>query len=276
MLMDTEVTISESHEGENHEGEDTGAQNRWESNFVMSPFDSLVIPAGFKLSVLMPVFNEQNTIVEILQRVRAVPVPKEIILVDDGSQDNTREVLEREVIGQMPEVRVWYHRQNCGKGAALRTAITHASGDVCLIQDADLEYDPRDYYQLLKPILEGHADVVYGSRFIGGGAHRIHLFWHSVGNKALTTFSNMMTNLNLSDMETCYKVVRTPLLKSLELRANKFDIEPELTAKLAHASARFYEVPISYAGRDYSEGKKIGWKDGVHALWAILRYRFSS
>ena len=237
--------------------------------FKTAPF---VVPPDFKLSVLMPVFNEQNTIVEILQRVRAVPIAKEIIVVDDGSQDGTRAVLEEHVIGKMPEVQVWYHRRNCGKGAALRTAIAHASGDVCLIQDADLEYDPRDYFQLLEPIVDGRADVVYGSRFIGGGAHRIHLFWHSVGNRALTTFSNMLTNLNLTDMETCYKVVRTPLLKSLSLRANKFDIEPELTAKLARARARFYEVPISYAGRDYSEGKKIGWKDGVHAMWAICRY----
>jgi glycosyltransferase involved in cell wall biosynthesis len=234
---------------------------------------SFVVPPHFKLSVLMPVYNERHTIVEILQRVRAVPVPKEISVVDDGSRDGTREVLEREVIGQMPEVQVWYHRRNCGKGAAVRTAIAQASGDVCLIQDADLEYDPRDYFKLLEPILDGRADVVYGSRFIGGGAHRIHLYWHSVGNRALTTFSNMLTNLNLTDMETCYKVVRTPLLKSLQLSANKFDIEPELTAKLARSRARFYEVPISYAGRDYSEGKKIGWKDGVHALWAICRYK---
>jgi glycosyltransferase involved in cell wall biosynthesis len=271
MLMDTEVGTSDVQKGEAAEVQDTPGES------VMTASSSpLVIPAGFKLSVLMPVYNEQSTIVEILNRVRAVPVPKEIILVDDGSQDETRQVLEREVIGKMPEVRVWYHARNAGKGAALRTAIKHAQGDVCLIQDADLEYDPHDYFQLLKPILDGHADVVYGSRFIGGGAHRIHLFWHSVGNRALTTFSNMLTNLNLTDMETCYKVVRTPLLKSLVLRSNKFDIEPELTAKLAHASARFYEVPISYAGRDYSEGKKIGWKDGVHALWAICRYKFDS
>ena len=234
---------------------------------------TLVLPEGFLLSVLMPVFNEKATVIEIIERVRAIPIPKEIIVVDDGSTDGTRAVLEREVIGKMPEVKVWYHRRNGGKGAAVRTAIRRATGDVCLIQDADLEYDPRDYFQLLEPIVDGRADVVYGSRFIGGGAHRIHLFWHSLGNRTLTTWSNMMTNLNLTDMETCYKVVRRPLLQSLKLRANKFDIEPEMTAKLARAGARFYEVPISYAGRDYAEGKKIGWKDGVQAIWSVVRYR---
>jgi glycosyltransferase involved in cell wall biosynthesis len=233
------------------------------------------LPATFKLSVLMPVYNECRTIREILSRVCAVEVPKEILVVDDGSTDGTRDVLRAEVEGRLPDVRVFYQERNRGKGAAVREAIRHATGDVCLIQDADLEYDPRDYPQLLEPILDGRADVVYGSRFIGGGAHRVHLFWHFVGNQFLTTLSNMFTNLNLTDMETGYKVVRTPLLQSLALSANGFEIEPELTAKLARARARFYEVPISYSGRDYAEGKKIGWKDGVSAIWTIVKYRFT-
>jgi glycosyltransferase involved in cell wall biosynthesis len=236
---------------------------------------TLRLPPHFKLSVLMPVYNEAKTICEILERVRKVAIPKEIIVVDDGSQDGTREVLRDVIERQMSdEVRVIYHERNSGKGAAVRTALSLATGHVALIQDADLEYNPRDYFSLLEPILDGRADAVYGSRFIGGGAHRIHLFWHYVGNKTLTTLSNMFTNLNLTDMETCYKAVRTDLLKSLKLRANRFDIEPEITAKLARARARIYEVPISYSGRDYAEGKKIGWRDGVQAVYCIVKYRF--
>lgn len=231
-------------------------------------------PEGFRLSVLMPVFNERNTVLEIVRRVLAVDVPKELIIVDDFSTDGTRDILQSEVEGKYPEVRVLYHDRNRGKGAALRSAIPEAKGTVTLIQDADLEYDPAEYPVLLAPILDGRADVVYGSRFLGG-PHRVLLFWHYVGNQVLTTLSNMFTNLNLTDMETCYKVCRTELLQSLPLRSNGFDIEPELTAKLAKRHARIYEVPISYSGRDYTEGKKIGWKDGVRALWCIVRFRFS-
>ena len=226
------------------------------------------------LSVLMPVFDERATLEEIIRRVRAVDLPKEIILVDDGSTDGTRDLLRDAIEGHYPEVRVFYHPHNRGKGAAIRTAIAEATGTVCVIQDADLEYDPREYPLLLAPILDGRADAVYGSRFIGGGAHRVHLFWHYVGNQLLTTLSNMLTNLNLTDMETCYKVVKTDLLRSLPLRAERFDLEPELTALLARARARIYEVPISYSGRDYSEGKKIGWRDGVQALFCIVKSRF--
>jgi glycosyltransferase involved in cell wall biosynthesis len=230
-------------------------------------------PPGFRLSVLMPVYNEKPTILEIVRRVRSVEVPKELIIVDDASTDGTTEILREQVEDQWPDVRVFYHERNRGKGAALRTAIPHATGSVSLIQDADLEYDPTEYPVLLNPILDGRADVVYGSRFLGG-PHRVLFFWHYVGNQFLTTLSNMFTNLNLTDMETCYKVCRTELLQSLPLRSNGFDIEPELTAKLAKARARIYEVPISYSGRDYSEGKKISWRDGVRALWCIVRFRF--
>lgn len=268
-------TISNLNDAYSH-----GAPNAQQSStrFEDSEFSW---PPDFKLSVLMPVFNEQNTIEAILDRVFASPIPKEIILVDDGSTDDTRAILRRrlnrnaaENSAENEQLRVFFHHQNGGKGAALRTAISKASGTVCLVQDADLEYDPDEYATLLQPIWDGRADVVYGSRFLGGvGAHRVHLFWHAVGNRALTNFSNACTNLNLTDMETCYKVVKTDLLQSLNLRSNGFEIEPELTAKLAKKHAHIYEVPISYSGRDYSEGKKIGWRDGVRALWAISRYR---
>jgi glycosyltransferase involved in cell wall biosynthesis len=234
----------------------------------------LRLPPGFKLSVLIPVFNEQRTIRAVLQRVEDVGLPLEIIVVDDGSTDGTRAILQAIEQDRHEDIRIFYHERNRGKGAAIRTAIAQATGSICLIQDADLEYDPREYFQLLEPIVDGRADAVYGSRFAGGGAHRVHLFWHKLGNQILTTFSNMLTNLNLTDMETCYKVVRTDLLQALPLRANRFELEPELTAKLAKAGARIYEVPISYSGRDYSEGKKIGWRDGVQAIWCICKYRF--
>jgi len=244
-----------------------------ETSPMIVPERRLHLPPDFKLSVLIPVYNERQTIREVLMRVGAVELPKEIIVVDDGSTDGTRDTL-REIEGEGLEgVRIFYHQRNSGKGAAVRTAISQATGTVCLIQDADLEYDPREYFQLLEPIIDGRADAVYGSRFIGGGAHRVHLFWHYLGNQALTKFSNMLTNLNLTDMETCYKVVRTELLQSLALRSNRFELEPELTAKLARARARIYEVPISYSGRDYSEGKKIGWRDGVQAVWCIVKFR---
>jgi glycosyltransferase involved in cell wall biosynthesis len=231
------------------------------------------IPPDFKLSVLMPVYNEARTILEILDRVMAVKISKEIVVVDDGSSDGTVEVLKKEVENRIEGVRVFYSPRNQGKGAAVRRAIKAATGSVCVVQDADLEYDPEEYFQLLEPILDGRADAVYGTRFMGGGPHRVHLFWHYVGNQILTTISNAFSNLNLTDMETCYKLMRTELAQSLPLRANGFDIEPELTLKLAKAGARIYEVPISYSGRSYSEGKKINWKDGVKALYSIVRYR---
>jgi len=233
----------------------------------------LVIPPEFKLSVLMPVYNEARTIRNIIERVRAVNLKKEIIIVDDGSSDGTVDLLKFEIEDKVPDVRVFYSPRNLGKGAAVRRAIKEATGDVCVVQDADLEYDPQEYFQLLEPIIDGRADAVYGTRFMGGGPHRVHLFWHYVGNQILTTISNAFSNLNLTDMETCYKLMRTELAQSLPLRANGFDIEPELTLKLAKAGARIYEVPISYSGRSYAEGKKINWKDGVKALYSIVRYR---
>ncbi len=228
---------------------------------------------ALKLSVLVPIYNEKDTLLAILERIRAVDINKELILVDDGSTDGTREVLKKDVEGKFPEVTVRYHEHNKGKGAAIRTAINACTGDVAIIQDADLEYDPKEYPMLLKPIIEGKADVVYGSRFLGG-PHRVHLYWHSVFNKMLTTLSNIMTNLNLTDMETCYKVFKTDIIKNINLKSNRFNFEPEITAKIAKSGCRVYEIPISYAGRDISEGKKIGWKDGVSALWTIFKYRF--
>ena len=242
---------------------------------VVSSPRRLTIPPDFKLSVLVPVYNEARTVKDILERVLAVNLKKEIIVVDDGSTDGTIEVLKNEIEGQRTDVRVFYSPRNQGKGAAVRRAIKEATGNVCVVQDADLEYDPQEYFQLLEPILDGRADAVYGTRFMGGGPHRVHLFWHYVGNQILTTISNAFSNLNLTDMETCYKLMRTDLAQSLSLRANGFDIEPELTLKLAKAGARIYEVPISYSGRSYAEGKKINWKDGVHALYSIVRYRIA-
>jgi glycosyltransferase involved in cell wall biosynthesis len=226
------------------------------------------------LSVVMPVYNEVSTLEEIVRRVRAVDLRKEIVLVDDGSVDGTRELLRDRIEGMFPDVKVILHERNRGKGAAIRTAIEHCTGEFVIIQDADLEYDPREYFTLLEPLIDGRADVVFGSRFIGGGAHRVHLFWHRVANGLLTTLSNMMTNLNLTDMEVCYKVFRADVIKSIRIRSDRFDFEPEITAKVARRRCRVYEVPISYSGRDYEEGKKIGWRDGVVALWTIFKYRF--
>jgi glycosyltransferase involved in cell wall biosynthesis len=228
---------------------------------------------GYVLSVVIPVYNEEKTLVQIIDRVRAVDVPKELILVDDGSTDGTRDLMKNKIEGCYPDVRVFYHEINKGKGAAVRTGFEQCKGDYVIIQDADLEYDPREYHALLAPILDDRADVVFGSRFIGGGAHRVHLFWHRMGNGLLTMLSNMMTNLNLTDMEVCYKVLKIDIVRKLKLRSNRFDFEPEITAKVAKMHCRVYEVPISYAGRDYDEGKKIGWRDGVVALWTILKYR---
>ncbi len=228
-----------------------------------------------KLSIVIPVFNERDTLAQIVERVRAVKLPgvsKEIVLVDDCSSDGSRELI-RDELAAAEDVTAFYHEVNLGKGAALRTGFARSTGDVVLVQDADLEYDPRDYPRLLEPIQQGRADVVYGSRFVGSGSHRVLYYWHSVGNRMLTTLSNMMTNLNLSDMESCYKVFRGDLIRSIDIKENRFGFEPEITAKLAARQVRIFEVGISYAGRTYEEGKKIGWRDGVRALWCILRYR---
>jgi glycosyltransferase involved in cell wall biosynthesis len=223
-----------------------------------------------RLTVIMPAYNEEATILEILRRVRAVPIPKQIIVVDDASTDATARLVEEL---KAPEVLLLRHERNMGKGAAIRTAIPHIAGDVVIIQDADLEYNPAEYPRLLQPIVDGQADVVYGSRFLGG-PHRVHLFWHWIGNQFLTLLSNMMTNLNLSDMETCYKAFRADVLRRLRLRSNRFGFEPEVTAKVSRLGCRIYETPISYHGRSYAEGKKIHWKDGLAAIWTILKYRF--
>lgn len=223
-----------------------------------------------RLSVVIPVYNEAETVEALLRRVRKMPIGQlEVVVVDDGSTDGTRDLLS-ELDGELID-RLVLQDRNRGKGAALRAGFASATGDVVVVQDADLEYDPLEIPVLLKPILAGKADAVYGSRFLGG-PHRVLFFWHSVGNRFLTLLSNMFTDVNLTDMETCYKMVRRELLQTLPLSANRFGIEPELTARLAQAGARIYELPISYDGRSYAEGKKIGWKDGVSALWSILKY----
>jgi glycosyltransferase involved in cell wall biosynthesis len=230
------------------------------------------------LSVVMPVYNERETLLEIVRRVLDAPIEieRELILVDDCSTDGTTELyprLEQEFPGVT--IRVLRQAVNRGKGAALRTGFREAKGDIVLVQDADLEYSPGDYPQLLKPILDGRADVVYGSRFVGGQEHRVLYFWHSVGNKFLTLLSNMFTDLNLTDMETCYKVFRAEVLKGMTLKSNRFGIEPEVTAKVARGKWRVYEVGISYSGRSYEEGKKITWRDGLKAIFAIIRFAFA-
>jgi glycosyltransferase involved in cell wall biosynthesis len=226
-----------------------------------------------KLSVVMPVYNEEKTLEEIFRRVQATPYDKEIIAVDDCSQDRSREILQR-LAQQYDNVRLFFHDRNMGKGAALRTGFAQVTGDVVIIQDADLEYDPKDYPALLDPILRDLADVVYGSRLIGAQPHRVLFFWHYMGNKAVTTLSNMFTNLNLTDMEVGYKVFKSWVIKDIQIKSNRFGVEPELTAKIAKKKVRIYEVPISYHGRDYSEGKKITWRDGIAAIFHIIRFRF--
>ena len=227
-------------------------------------------PAGPLVSVLVPAYNEGPTVARVFERLAAVPLRLEIIAVDDGSSDDTGRQLDA-LAAQGKVQRVVHHPANRGKGAAIRTAIAAATGDVMVVQDADLEYDPAELPRLLAPILDGRADAVYGSRFLGG-PHRVLLFWHSVGNTALTLLSNMLTDLNLTDMETCYKMVRADLMRRLTLTTDRFGFEPELTARLARAEARIFELPISYAGRTYAEGKKISWRDGVAAIWHILRF----
>jgi glycosyltransferase involved in cell wall biosynthesis len=225
-----------------------------------------------RLTVVIPVYNEVHTLLSLIDRVQAVALDKELVLVDDCSSDGTRDLLQRTAFPA--NVRVLYHERNQGKGAALRTGFAAATGDVVLIQDADLEYDPEEYPKLLEPIAAGRADVVFGSRFAGGESHRVLYFWHSLGNKFLTLASNAFTNLNLTDMETCYKVFRRDVLQRITVEENRFGFEPEITAKVAKLRVRIYEVGISYAGRTYEEGKKIGWRDGVRALWCIVKYNW--
>ena len=224
------------------------------------------------LSVVIPVYNERGTIEEILARVQTEKLAEEIIIVDDGSSDGTRELLQ-EIIPRYDNVHLIHHEKNQGKGAAVRSAIEVATGDLILIQDADLEYDPRDYHTLLAPIEEGKADVVYGSRFLGG-PRRVTMFWHMVANKLLTLMTNILYNSILTDMETGYKLFRSEIIKAIPLRARRFDFEPEITAKLLKRNARIFEVPISFNPREYSEGKKIGLKDAFQAVWALIKYRF--
>jgi len=225
-----------------------------------------------KLTVVIPVYNEVDTLLHLIGRVQEVDVDKDIVLVDDCSTDGTRDLLRTTAFPA--NVRVLYHERNQGKGASLRTGFAAATGDLVIIQDADLEYDPREYPKLIKPIEEGRADVVFGSRFAGGETHRVLYFWHFMGNKFLTLCSNAFTNLNLTDMETCYKVFRREVLQQITVEEDRFGFEPEITAKIAKMGLRIYEVGISYDGRTYEEGKKIGWKDGVRALWCIVKYNW--
>jgi glycosyltransferase involved in cell wall biosynthesis len=239
------------------------------------------VPEDLVLSVVIPVYNERNTILDILRKVRQTPIRKQIILVDDCSKDGTTVVL-RQLQASEPDLTVVFHEKNQGKGAALRTGFQHATGQIVIVQDADLEYDPSEYLSLIQPIVEGKADVVYGSRFIGE-SHRVLYYWHSMANKFLTLLSNMFTKLNLTDMEVCYKVFRREVIQGIRLKSNRFGFEPEVTAKMARfpvpplegrpaRKCRVYEMPVSYNGRDYSEGKHIGWKDAVQAIYCIIRY----
>lgn len=226
-----------------------------------------------KLSVVIPIYNERHTLRTIIERVLAVDIPleKELVCVDDCSKDGTRDIL-RALAEEFPSIKPYFQPVNRGKGAALREGFKHATGDFVIIQDADLEYDPNDYRVVLEPLLQGKADVVFGSRFLGGQAHRVLYFWHSMGNRFLTLLSNMASDLNLTDMETCYKAFRREVIQSIQLEQERFGFEPEITIKVARKRLRVYEVAISYDGRTYAEGKKIGWKDGVQALWCITKY----
>jgi len=232
-----------------------------------------------KLSVLIPVYNEANTLREAIRRVQRVNVPKEIIVIDDGSKDGSRDILAsldadaKKKTDPMNELKVIFKSVNEGKGAAIRSGLAEVTGTIVIVQDADLEYNPLDYPKLLEPIEAGEADVVYGTRFYGGGPHRVLFFWHYVGNQILTLFANILTNLNLSDMEVGYKAFRSDILKKIQIKSNRFGFEPEITVKIAKIGCRIFEVPISYYGRTYKEGKKITWKDGFAALYCLLRYR---
>jgi glycosyltransferase involved in cell wall biosynthesis len=226
-----------------------------------------------KLSIVIPVYNESGTILEIVDKIQSVlldGIDKELIIIDDFSTDGTRDIIKNFEL--MKDIKVLYHTKNSGKGAALKSGFSQVTGDFVIIQDADLEYDPQDYHRLLQPLLDNKADVVYGSRFVGAEPHRVLFFWHSIGNKFLTLFSNMMTNLNLTDMETCYKAFNAKILKLITIEEKRFGFEPEFTAKIAKQKLRVFEVGISYYGRTYAEGKKINWKDGVVAIWCIFKY----
>ena len=227
-----------------------------------------------KLSIIIPCFNEAKTINTLLQAVKSSPINnKEIIVINDGSDDGTKEILESK---KDSEIIIIHHKRNQGKGAALRTGFSRATGDICIVQDADLEYDPQEYPIVIKPIIDGKADVVFGSRFQSGRAHRVVYFWHRVGNGFLTLLSNICTDLNLTDMETCYKAFKREIIQSINIREKRFGFEPEITAKVSRINCRIYEVGISYYGRTYNEGKKIGWKDGIRAIYCILKYNFWS
>ena len=245
------------------------------SNDASAPITPTPQPSGDVplLSVIIPVYNEMATLAKLIERVQRVAVDKEILLVDDGSKDGSREFLHELGARGDPRLRVFFHEVNRGKSAALRTAIAAARGRITLIQDADLEYDPSDYPALIEPIVDGQADVVYGSRFLGN-KRRVLLFWHTVGNRVLTLFSNVFTNLNLTDLETCYKAFRTELIQSIPLHAERFGFEAEVTVKISQLGCRIYEVPISYNGREWTEGKKIKWTDAPIALWTLIKYRF--
>ena len=244
---------------------------------VCRQFGLYAIPAELRLSVVIPIYNERETLLDLIERVRQSPVRKELVLVDDGSTDGSRDLL-RQLEQEEPDpdnrLQIIYHEVNMGKGAAVRTGFAKATGDIVVIQDADLEYDPGEYPRLIRPIVEDKADVVYGSRFLGDQPHRVLYYWHHLGNKVLTTFSNCFTNLNLTDMETCYKVFRRDVIKQIgpQLQQHRFGIEPEITARVARGRYRVYEMSIGYSGRTYDQGKKIGWRDGVSALWCIVRY----
>jgi glycosyltransferase involved in cell wall biosynthesis len=227
-----------------------------------------------KLSIVMPIYNEKATLAEIFRLVQSTPYDKEIIAVDDASTDGSREILER-LAQQYDNVKTFYHQRNQGKGAALRTGFAQVTGDVVIIQDADLEYRPADYPSLLEPIEQDLADVVYGTRLVGGRPHRVLFFWHYMGNRVVTTLSNIFTNLNLSDMEVGYKVFKSEVIRDIQIKCERFGVEPELTAKIAKKRWRIYEVPVQYHGRDYEAGKKITWRDGIAALYHIIRFRFS-
>ena len=224
-----------------------------------------------KISVIVPVYNEQQTLAEIIQKVQSINLDKEIIIVDDCSTDDTRNILKTI---QAENIQILYHSKNQGKGAAIRTALAKVTGDIVIIQDADLEYDPNDYLVLIEPIVNGKADVVYGSRFLGKGPHRVMMFWHYFANVMFTLLTNMLYNINLTDMGTCYKVFRTHILKSIKLKSNRFGFEPEITAKICKSKVKIFETAISYSGRTYLDGKKISWTDSFSYLWCLVKYRF--